>query len=62
MMFKQNVSNSSFLISEDIEKFTSVRTEGSLPVSVLIILGSSGTGKTFLADTIEQYFPIQVRV
>ena len=48
------------LFSEDLEKFSYARAKDSIPVSVLIILGSSGTGKTFLADMIEQHFPIKV--
>ena len=49
-------------IPDDLDKFASARSEGSLPVSVLIILGSSGVGKTFLADLIEHHFPIRVRL
>ena len=48
------------MFSEDLEKFSYARAKDSIPVSVLIILGSSGTGKTFLADMIEQHFPIKV--
>merc|ERR1719232_1680909 len=39
--------------------FSYIKEKDTLPVSVIIILGSSGTGKTFLADIIKQNFPIQ---
>ena len=43
-----------------MEKFSAHKESSRLPILVLIVLGSSGTGKTFISEIIEQNFPVKV--
>ena len=49
-----------FVYEGEMEKFSAHKESSRLPILVLIVLGSSGTGKTFISEIIEQNFPVKV--
>ena len=51
-------SNSVF--SVNLSKLTTETNSGSPPFKVLLLLGSSGVGKTYVVDIIEKHFPVKV--
>ena len=52
------VSSSTFTESDYLSRFL---TSGESQLGVLMLLGSSGVGKSFITEIIQDNFPLQVR-
>ena len=56
------MSSEASIILTIIEYLSRFLTSGESPLAVLMLLGSSGVGKSFIADIIRDNFPLQVKI